>query len=73
MPETAPTPATTALKASGERGPGERLPSKGPRKSKEEVRIERTTEEKQKMLGEFMSNVEGLVADLRESRPFGMH
>jgi large subunit ribosomal protein L3e len=40
--------------------------------SKKELRIDRTTEEKQKMLGEFMSNVEGLVADLRESQPFGM-
>lgn len=72
MPETAPTPAATALKVPGERVPGERLPSKGPRKSKESARIEKTTEEKQKMLGEFMSNVEGLVADLRESQPFGM-
>lgn len=72
MPEIAPTPTTTPLKVSGERVPGERLPSKNPRKIKEEVRIEKTTEEKQKMLGEFMSNVEGLVADLRESQPFGM-
>lgn len=72
MPEIAPTPTAIALKVSGERVPGERLPSKNPRKSKVEVRIEKTTEEKQKMLGEFMSNVEGLVADLRESQPFGM-
>lgn len=36
------------------------------------VRIDRTTEEKQAMLGEFMSNVDGLVADLKESQPFGM-
>lgn len=36
------------------------------------IRIDRTTEEKQAMLGEFMSNVDGLVADLKESQPFGM-
>lgn len=70
MPESTSTPAV--LKVPGERAPGERLPSRNPRKGKEEVRIEKTTEEKQKMLGEFMSNVEGLVADLRESQPFGM-
>lgn len=69
MPETAPAPA--ALKVPAEKAPGERMPSR-PRRSKEAVRIEKTTEEKQKMLGEFMSNVEGLVADLRESQPFGM-
>ena len=36
------------------------------------IRVDRTTEEKQAMLGEFMSNVDGLVADLQESQPFGM-
>ncbi|KAL7276016.1 60S ribosomal protein L3 [Rhizina undulata] len=62
MPETSNTPPTSPL---------------GPRtfkrsSSTKELRIERSTEEKQKMLGEFISNVEGLVADLRESQPFGM-
>ncbi|KAI9848655.1 MAG: hypothetical protein M1838_000458 [Thelocarpon superellum] len=31
----------------------------------------RTTEEKQALLGKYLSNVEDLVADLRESAPFG--
>ena len=31
----------------------------------------RTTEEKQAMLGRYLSNVEDLVEDLRESAPFG--
>ena len=39
---------------------------------KKEPRIDRTTEEKQSMLGEYMNNVDSLVADLRESQPFGM-
>lgn len=30
----------------------------------------KTTEEKQKLLGEWLSNVEDLVADLREGTPF---
>ena len=30
----------------------------------------RTTEEKQKLLGEWLTNVEDLVADLREGTPF---
>lgn len=51
--------------------PAPTTPSRKPLKSNES-RICRTTEEKQAMLGGFMSNVEGLVADLRESQPFGM-
>lgn len=60
MPEAAGPPASDL-------SPGDK--SSPPRK---ELRMERTTEEKQKMLGEYMSNVEGLVADLRESQPFGV-
>lgn len=33
--------------------------------------ITRTTEEKQKLLGRYLNNVEDLVEDLRESAPFG--
>jgi hypothetical protein len=32
----------------------------------------KTTEEKQTMLAEYMANVDRLVADLKESQPFGM-
>ncbi|CUS14134.1 unnamed protein product [Tuber aestivum] len=60
MPEVS-SPSAPTPRAQGER------PS-----SRKEVRVEKTTEEKQKMLGEFMSNVEGLVADLKESQPFGI-
>ncbi|PUU78451.1 ribosomal protein L3-domain-containing protein [Tuber borchii] len=59
MPEVASPSAPT--RTQGERS-----------SSRKEARVEKTTEEKQKMLGEFMSNVEGLVADLKESQPFGM-
>ncbi|PWW78255.1 hypothetical protein C7212DRAFT_358260 [Tuber magnatum] len=60
MPEVA-SPSTPTPRAQGERS-----------SSRKETRVEKTTEEKQKMLGEFMSNVEGLVADLKESQPFGI-
>jgi hypothetical protein len=40
--------------------------------NKREYRTDRSTEEKQRMLGEYINNVERLVADLRESQPFGM-
>ncbi|KAG0638836.1 cell division control protein 14 [Tuber brumale] len=60
MPEV-PSPSAPIPRAQSER------PS-----SRKEPRVEKSTKEKQKMLGEFMSNVEGLVADLKESQPFGM-
>jgi large subunit ribosomal protein L3e len=63
MPEVVLSPASDfSPQVAGDKSPS----------SRKELRMERTTEEKQKMLGEFMSNVEGLVADLRESQPFGM-
>jgi len=37
-----------------------------------EARLTRTTEEKQRILGRYLSNVEDLVEDLRESVPFGV-
>ncbi|KAI5821087.1 cell division protein Cdc14 [Pyronema omphalodes] len=40
--------------------------------NKREYRTDRSTEEKQRMLGEYINNVERLVADLRQSQPFGM-
>jgi large subunit ribosomal protein L3e len=36
-----------------------------------EFRVDRTIEEKQKMLGQFI-NVEGLVRDVTENQPFGL-
>jgi len=36
------------------------------------TRLTRTTEEKQRILGRYLSNVEDLVEDLRESVPFGV-
>lgn len=75
MPETAPgstdKPSTPLKHKVGEKTAGDRQPSRTSRR-KDDIRLEKTTEEKQRMLGEFMSNVEGLVADLRESQPFGM-
>jgi len=35
------------------------------------VKGTKTTEEKQGLLGRYLSNVEDLVEDLRESAPFG--
>ena len=58
IPATGPSPGTPLKDRS-------QIPKKEPR-------IDRTTEEKQSMLGEYMSNVDSLVADLRESQPFGM-
>ncbi|KAI5793088.1 cell division protein Cdc14 [Geopyxis carbonaria] len=65
MPEPITTGVATATSVS---------PSKGrasPQKSRD-IRIDRSTEEKQRMLGEHMHNVEALVADLQESQPFGI-
>ncbi|BFZ61651.1 hypothetical protein YB2330_002724 [Saitoella coloradoensis] len=36
-----------------------------------ELGVRRTTEEKEEMLGEYLQNVDGLVSDLRELKPFG--
>lgn len=45
---------------------------KGARKRAEsESEITRTTDEKQRLLGQYLGSVEDLVADLRESMPFG--
>jgi hypothetical protein len=39
--------------------------------SNQSKRETRTTEEKQKLLGRYLSNVEDLVEDLKETAPFG--
>ncbi|RDL39167.1 putative cell division control protein [Venustampulla echinocandica] len=43
----------------------------GRKRSDSETEVTRTTEEKQALLGRFLSSVDDLVADLRESTPFG--
>ena len=49
-----------------QRSPSKRLGSGGA-----QVAGTKTTEEKQGLLGKYLSNVEDLVEDLRESAPFG--
>ncbi|TGZ83269.1 cell division control 14, SIN component [Ascodesmis nigricans] len=67
-----PEPVTVGPPSAAVGHPPTPLPS-GHRGSKSrEVRLDRTTEEKQALLGEHMQNVESLVADLRESQPFGI-
>lgn len=43
----------------------------GRKRADSEDDITKTTEEKQALLGRFLSSVDDLVADLRESTPFG--
>lgn len=43
----------------------------GRKRADSESEITRTTEEKQGLLGRYLSSVDDLVADLRESTPFG--
>jgi hypothetical protein len=43
----------------------------GRRRADSESLDTRTLEEKQALLGRYLSNVDDLVADLRESAPFG--
>lgn len=45
--------------------------SGGARRSDNDSVITRTTEEKQALLGRHLNSVDDLVADLRESAPFG--
>ncbi|KAI9792703.1 MAG: hypothetical protein M1816_001802 [Peltula sp. TS41687] len=44
---------------------------RSPEKQQQSSRTTRTTQEKQQLLGRYMSNVDALVEDLRESAPFG--
>lgn len=81
MPETVVTSPTTTSATTTTTNMLQRSPSKcaaarnspndgGPR-SPEKTKTTKTTEEKQALLGRYMSNVDALVEDLRESSPFG--
>ncbi|GAO47459.1 cell division control 14, SIN component [Saitoella complicata NRRL Y-17804] len=50
---------------------GSRHGKEGGRWGGEGLGVRRTTEEKEAMLGEYLQNVDGLVRDLRELKPFG--
>lgn len=77
MPETA---AEASVAATAEHGHEQRMLQRSPSKSTRSASSSgssegdgetRTTEEKQALLGKYLSNVEDLVQDLREHRPFG--
>lgn len=78
MPETPSTPPAAASNALALL---QRSPSKHPgtfggeaggrRRAQSESEHTRTLEEKQELLGRYLHNVDDLVADLRESHPFG--
>ena len=55
----------------GNMGGPNRSPSKRLEGGGQHVAGTKTTEEKQGLLGRYLSNVEDLVEDLRESAPFG--
>jgi len=82
MPETPSIPsasATVSVPAMLQRSPSKlagafnrRTDTRGGRKRADsEDDITRTTEEKQELLGRHLNSVDDLVADLRESSPFG--
>lgn len=48
-----------------------RSQASGRKRSDSESEVTRTTEEKQALLGQHLNSVDDLVADLRESSPFG--
>lgn len=80
MPETPSIPSTNAtasVPALIQRSPSKlagafnRTDTGGGRKRADSENDTRTTEEKQALLGRHLSSVDDLVADLRESTPFG--
>jgi hypothetical protein len=80
MPETPSIPSansTVSVPAMLQRSPSKLAGAfnkgdTGARKRAEsEDDVTKTTEEKQVLLGKFLSSVDDLVADLRESTPFG--
>ena len=84
MPEAPPSSASSSISSgySGDGGsrqlqksPSKRLGSSFGGRSVSGVggdgEAARTTEEKQRLLGRYLSSVEDLVEDLRESAPFG--
>lgn len=79
MPETPSIPSangTTSVPAMLQRSPSKLAGAfgkaeAGRKRADSESEITRTTEEKQGLLGRYLSSVDDLVADLRESTPFG--
>lgn len=74
MPETPYSSVGSRQSSSGlQRSPNKRLGSDGSNSGAGEGTKEatRTTEEKQRLLGRYLPNVEDLVEDLRDSAPFG--
>jgi hypothetical protein len=80
MPETPSIPSansTMSVPAMLQRSPSKlagafNRTENGPRKRADsESEVTRTTEEKQALLGRHLNSVDDLVADLRESTPFG--
>jgi hypothetical protein len=79
MPETPSIPSangTISVPAMLQRSPSKlagafRGPEGGRRRADSESLDTRTTEEKQGLLGRYLSSVDDLVDDLRESAPFG--
>jgi hypothetical protein len=81
MPETPSIPsanATTSVPAIIQRSPSKLAGAftrtdtgAGRKRADSESEITRTTEEKQALLGRHLHSVDDLVADLRESTPFG--
>jgi hypothetical protein len=61
MPET---PSTTSSSAGPQRKSSKRI------NPTENIGFAKTTEEKQRLLGQYLSNVNELVQDLRENAPF---
>ncbi|KAI4191905.1 MAG: hypothetical protein LQ348_003358 [Seirophora lacunosa] len=74
MPETPPHAARDTVDGGGglQRSPSKasKLGSRGQSKSEGEEGT-RTTDEKQRLLGRYLNNVEDLVEDLKETAPFG--
>ncbi|RDW81972.1 hypothetical protein BP6252_03084 [Coleophoma cylindrospora] len=82
MPETPSIPsaiATASVPAMLQRSPSKlagafqlRAETAGRRRADSESETTKTIEEKQELLGRYLNSVDDLVADLRESTPFGM-
>ena len=73
MPETPYSGTGSRHSSSGlQRSPSKRLEGRYSNGTGEGIKeATRTTEEKQRLLGRYLPNVEDLVEDLRESAPFG--
>jgi hypothetical protein len=80
MPETPSIPAanaTVSVPAMLQRSPSKlagafnRVDTGNRRRAGSESEMVRSTEEKQQLLGRYLNSVDELVADLRESTPFG--